>query len=82
MMDSSEPSGTTRLRQITAVALGTVAVVLVAIVYPLYEANPFGMADWWARGGVAFVLGYVVLFVAIRILVMTFDRFDEDGETA
>jgi len=35
------------------------AVVLVGSVWALYEANPLAMADWWSRGGVAFVLGYL-----------------------
>jgi len=57
------------------------AVVLVGSVWALYEANPLAMADWWSRGGVAFVLGYVVVFVLIRVVSLGLDCVEEDRDT-
>jgi len=70
--------GYTRLEKALVLVTG---VVLVAIVYPLYEVNPLGMADWWSRGGVAFVFGYVVLFVIIRLVSVGLDRLEEGRES-
>lgn len=54
------------------------AVVLVGSVWALYEANPLAMADWWSRGGVAFVVGYVVVFVTIRVVARLLDRVEAE----
>lgn len=58
------------------------AVVLVGSVWALYEANPLAMADWWSRGGVAFVLAYVVVFVTIRVVARLLDVVEAESEEA
>jgi len=71
---------TTRERAVLLCA----AVTLGATTWSFWVTNPLGMADWWSRGGVAFVLGYVVVFVIIRLVSVGLDRLEktEDATNA